>query len=211
MHIRFMPDHFTHVIIDEAGQTVETESLIPITFVSKSKGQVILAGDPKQLGPVVISQVAKMCEFDKSYLERLSEHDYYLPVYGSDNSAFDRRFVTKLKKNYRAIPSILGLYNKLFYRDELEAEVGDEDTPERKLLDSIDEILWNRDTRDPKCGVYFVNVTNGKNMRKPDSSSWFNNQEASRIYLFVCKLKQLGIEMKDVGIVSSKIFNSDCF
>lgn len=201
MHIKFMPDHFTHVIIDEAGQTVETESLVPITFISRNKGQVILAGDPKQLGPVIISQVAKMTGYDKSYLERLSEHDYYAPIYGPDSNAFDRRFVTKLRINYRAIPSILDIYNNLFYQGELEANVSAIGSPERSILDSIRDILWNRENIDEKCGVFFVNVNNGKNMRKPESSSWFNNEEASRIYLFVCKLKQKGISLKDVGIV----------
>lgn len=47
MHIKFVQDHFTHVIIDEAGQAVEPEALIPITFISRNKGQVVMAGDPK--------------------------------------------------------------------------------------------------------------------------------------------------------------------
>lgn len=47
MHIKFLSDHFTHVIIDEAGQCVESDALIPATFLSRNKGQVILAGDPK--------------------------------------------------------------------------------------------------------------------------------------------------------------------
>jgi RNA helicase armi len=47
MHIKFLRDHFTHVLIDEAGQSVETDSIIPCTFLSRNKGQVILAGDPK--------------------------------------------------------------------------------------------------------------------------------------------------------------------
>jgi RNA helicase armi len=198
MQIKFMQDHFTHVIIDEAGQSVETETLIPINFVSKNKGQVILAGDPQQLGPILVSQVAKLCGFDKSLLERLSEHEFYQPL----NGDFDNRFVTKLKKNYRSLPSILGIYNHLFYEGELEAEVNDEGSPEIQLLTNIDEVLWNRGTADRKCGVYFVNVSKGRNMRTVESSSWFNDQEAAQVFKFVCKLKQQGIAMSDVGIVS---------
>lgn len=203
MHIKFPSDHFTHVIIDEAGQTVEPESLIPISFVSKNKGQVILAGDPKQLGPVVTSHIAEHFGFDKSFLERLTEHNYYLPIFGPDSNAFDSRYVTKLKKNYRSLPSILSMYNDLFYDGQLEAEVSDEKSSEVDLLNSLDSILWNQDTRDKKCGVFFINVAGGKNCRSPESCSWFNNEEAGRAFMFVNKLKAKGVDMKDVGIVSS--------
>lgn len=202
MQIRFNQDHFTHIIIDEAGQSVETETLIPLSFVSKQKGQVILAGDPKQLGPVLISQIGKFCGFDKSLLERLAEHEYYLPNFGPTKDLFDGRFVTKLKKNYRSLPSILGVYNVLSYGGELEAEINEEDSEEIELLKSIEQILWNRSTANRKCGVYFMNVSKGINERTNDSCSWFNNKEASQIYFFVCKLAKLGVPTKDVGIVS---------
>lgn len=34
--------HFSHVILDEAGQASEPESLIPIGLISEANGQVIL-------------------------------------------------------------------------------------------------------------------------------------------------------------------------
>lgn len=34
--------HFTHVILDEAGQATEPESLIPIGLISEANGQVVL-------------------------------------------------------------------------------------------------------------------------------------------------------------------------
>lgn len=203
LNIKFKTDHFTHVIIDEAGQLVETESIIPMTLVTQYKGQIILAGDPQQLGPVIISQVAKFCGFDKSFLERLSEHDYYLPVYGVDKNSFDDRFVTKLKKNYRSIPSILDIYNKLFYRNELEAEVSIVDSPESNLLQTIDAPkLLECPNADLNCGVYFINVAHGRNMRRSDSCSWCNNEEAAKVYLLICSLKRQGIDTKDIGVVS---------
>lgn len=202
MHIRFNKEHFTHVIIDEAGQSVEPESMIPISFVSKNKGQVILAGDPKQLGPILINPVAKFTGFAKSFLERLSEHQYYLPVYGPENNLFDRRFVTKLKKNYRSIPSVLQQYNNLFYGGQLEAEVNDEDSPELQVIRNIGPILWNRPLADPKCGVYFINVSKGQNTRSVESCSWCNNSEALAVFTFVCKLRKLEFPLEDVGIVS---------
>lgn len=201
MHIKFLRDHFTHVIIDEAGQSVETDTIIPCTFLSRTKGQVILAGDPKQLGPVLVSHVAKYCGFDKSMLERISEHENYLPQYGENENEFDSRFVTKLKKNYRSLPSILHIYSELFYSNELESEVNEENSHEIKLLQSIDDLLWNRHIATKNCGVFFVNV-NGKNLRTPDSSSWFNDEEASRAFFFACRLKNHGISMKNVGIIT---------
>ncbi|XP_076277788.1 putative helicase mov-10-B.1 isoform X2 [Lasioglossum baleicum] len=54
-------DHFSYVFIDEAGQNTEVESLIPISLVSSLnnngqgslRAQVVLSGDPHQLGPTI--------------------------------------------------------------------------------------------------------------------------------------------------------------
>lgn len=164
---------------------------------------MILAGDPKQLGPIIISQVAKEAGFEKSFLERLSEHIYYSPSYGPNENEFDPRFVTKLKRNYRSIPAILDIYNNLHYNGELKAEVNDVDSKEIKLLQSIDSVLWNREKADPKCGLFFINVSEGKNLRNNDSCSWYNIVEAAKLYMFLRKLMQNGVESKDIGVVSS--------
>jgi len=47
-----------------------------------------------------------------------------------------------------------------------------------------------------------VNVSSGKNQRTAESCSWYNNEEASRIFLFICKLKKLGVSMTDVGVIT---------
>lgn len=45
------PNHFTHIFLDEAGHAYEPEGLIP--FAQRSSAARIIAGDPKQLGPIV--------------------------------------------------------------------------------------------------------------------------------------------------------------
>lgn len=78
-----------------------------------------------QLGPVIICKIASECGLNESYLERLINRFPYIrdPEGFPETSGFDPRLVTKLLYNYRALPDILNLYNKLFYSDELIATV----------------------------------------------------------------------------------------
>lgn len=57
--------HFTHIFIDECGQAKEPEALVPLAGILgtamkyRPGGQVILAGDPLQLGSVCHSNIAE--------------------------------------------------------------------------------------------------------------------------------------------------------
>lgn len=78
MQMEFARDHFTHVLIDECGQCLEPEAMIPITFLSSACGQVVLAGDPMQLGPVVLSRYAIDNGLSTSFLVRILARFPYL-------------------------------------------------------------------------------------------------------------------------------------
>lgn len=122
---RFHPDV---LFIDEAAQAKEPECDIAIGMVSNGL-QIVLAGDPNQLGPSCSSKVAVKYGLgtffyqlllstsilkhflDKSLLERLME----LELYKTNNP----NFITMLKQNYRSHELILRLPNKFFYNNEL--------------------------------------------------------------------------------------------
>ncbi|KAL6963256.1 Helicase MOV-10 [Sarracenia purpurea var. burkii] len=55
----FGKNWFDYLFIDEAGQGTEANILIPIAGFLHDKCHLVLAGDPKQLGPVVTSPLAK--------------------------------------------------------------------------------------------------------------------------------------------------------
>ena len=59
----FPRGHFTHIFIDEAGHAVEPECTIPVMGLldpnNARGGQLVLAGDPKQLGPIIRSPIAQ--------------------------------------------------------------------------------------------------------------------------------------------------------
>lgn len=59
--ISFRANHFSYIIIDEASQAIEPQMLIPLAVINQNseddgvrfQAQIVIAGDPHQLGPVV--------------------------------------------------------------------------------------------------------------------------------------------------------------
>ncbi|KAK4883503.1 hypothetical protein RN001_006822 [Aquatica leii] len=100
------------LFIDEAAQALEPEACVAISLI-KPGIQLILAGDPKQLGPQCDSAVAERLGLNVSLLERLMK----LPLYTQNNS----NFITTLKLNFRSHPVVLQLPNELFYDGQLRA------------------------------------------------------------------------------------------
>lgn len=84
-------------------------------------GQVVLGGDPKQLGPVVMSFLAKDCGLGLSMLSRFINYPSYLrnnDVFPEHNG-YNPKLITHLTHNYRALPEIVLNYNHLFYQSLL--------------------------------------------------------------------------------------------
>ncbi|XP_030585585.1 putative helicase mov-10-B.1 [Archocentrus centrarchus] len=190
--------HFSHVFVDEGGQAVEPECVIAIAgLLSAEKGQLVLAGDPKQLGPILRSPLSLEHELGLSLLERLMR---YNPLYQKNTDGhFDTRFVTKLLRNYRSHSAILKIPNELFYENELQVFA---DQWEREAYCKWEYL--------PKKGfpVIFHGVM-GKDEREANSPSFFNVSEIEVLIDYLNKLIETQgkkglpkLSAKDVGIIA---------
>ncbi|XP_026122041.1 putative helicase mov-10-B.1 [Carassius auratus] len=192
--------HFTHIFIDEAGQAMEPECIIGIAgLLDPEKGQLVLAGDPKQLGPVLRSPLAQLHGLGLSLLERLMKQNALYQKSQDGHSGFDTRFVTKLLRNYRSHPAILKIPNELFYENELQVFANQ---MEREAF-----CLWEHL---PNKGfpVVFHGVM-GKDERESNSPSFFNVTEIEVIVSYLNKLIQSQgkkglpkLSTSDIGIIT---------
>ncbi|XP_076178459.1 putative RNA helicase armitage isoform X2 [Ptiloglossa arizonensis] len=195
----FPHGHFSHVLIDEAGQATEPEIMIPLNFIHSYYGQVVLAGDPLQLGPVVESKIAKNFGLDESFLTRLLRHFPYQKDPNGFETLYDPRLVTKLVINYRSLPEILELPSSLFYDSELIAHISSKRSKEAKLLQTLAAELPERKGSPPAIVFHGVN---GKSCKDNDSPSWYNPEEATQVYLYLLKLYKCGLSPDDIGIIT---------
>ncbi|XP_060764793.1 RNA helicase Mov10l1 [Neoarius graeffei] len=183
--------HFTHVFLDEAGQATEPESLIPLGLVFEKTGQIVLAGDPKQLGPVVKSKLAETFGLGVSLLERLMA----TPLYSCTEKGYNPLLVTKLVYNYRSHEALLELPSRLFYGGELCVR------SQRAVVDSL--CHWSHL---PTKGFPLIfHGIRGTEMREGTNPSWFNPGEAVQAMLYCCQLaKRLynPIPATDIGIIT---------
>ncbi|KAJ1310105.1 hypothetical protein OPQ81_006853 [Rhizoctonia solani] len=181
--------HYDWIFVDEAGQACEPEAMISVKTLAGSATNIVLSGDPRQLGPIVRSPIALQLGLGLSYLERLMNTEMYNP------SVMRGRTVVKLSKNWRNHPSILRYPNEQFYANELEA------CASSSITNSL--LSW------PELGrsgfpILFENIA-GQDMREASSPSWYNPMEVSRVKDYVRMLRDLRrphISTTDIGVIT---------
>lgn len=201
---RFPDGHFSHVFVDESGHAVEPECLVAIAGIltpmdretNANGGQLVLAGDPKQLGPVLRSPLAIDHGLEVSLLERLMMHN---SLYQKGAESYNPQFVTKLLRNYRSHAALLEIPNQQFYDGELQ-ECADH-------LISYSYCTWEEL---PTQGfpIIFHGVS-GEDQREGNSPSFFNALEIEALVTYLKKLLQSQgkrgrsrISPKEIGIIS---------
>ena len=77
-NLGILKGHFNMIFLDEAGCLDEPHSLIPIRLLCNQDTNVVLAGDPEQLRPVLLSRLALTLGLGMSLLERLKNLEWLL-------------------------------------------------------------------------------------------------------------------------------------
>ena len=147
---------FDVVVVDEAAQALEAETLVPLALCVAGT-RVVLAGDPNQLGAAVRSPFAASRGLGTSLLERLLQRS------AADESAAT---VVRLTDNYRAHPELLKVPSQLFYHGKLASKA---DASETKAL-----VAWE-DSALLCWGVA------GDHQHDLDSPSYFNPLECAKV------------------------------
>ncbi|KAF8267993.1 P-loop containing nucleoside triphosphate hydrolase protein [Lactarius quietus] len=182
--------HFSHIIIDEAAQVDEPLALIPISFFSNKDTNVILAGDPNQLGPVIKSSPASEAGLGKGYLQRLMTISkiYRLNTKGSDT-------IVDLQRNRRSHGAIIAWPNRYMYEDIMRADASPDVTHTFLRSDLL-----------PKKGfpVVFHGIKS-QEQRTKQSPSYLNILEASVVRDYCLKLIgdcEHKIKAEEIGVIA---------
>jgi helicase MOV-10 len=144
--------------------------------------QLVMAGDPKQLGPIVRSPLAQQYGLGVSALERLMDRPVYAKRPGEfpAGGGYDCRLLSKLVRNYRSHPAILRLPNRMFYDDEL--------VPCARALVGGNLERWEHLVT---AGFPLIfHGVEGRDQREESSPSWFNAEECEVVKDYVDRLTQ---------------------
>ena len=152
------------LIVDEAGQAIEAETLIPMRVGPK---KCLLIGDIQQLPATVISQDAEKLKFGRSMMERLIK-DCEQPF-------------LMLKVQYRMHPEISRWPSQKYYRGDLE---------NHKSVCNPQYVVKEMGRNFPFLAPYaFINI-DSKEAKGTSGRSFFNIEEAKSTALVIHHLAQ---------------------
>ncbi|NXI24394.1 SETX helicase, partial [Sterrhoptilus dennistouni] len=167
-------DPFSCVIVDEAGQSCEVETLIPLIHRCN---KLVLVGDPKQLPPTVKSIKAQQYGYDQSLMARLQRH---LEEQVQRNMLHSLP-VVQLTVQYRMHPDICLFPSNYVYGRTL------------KTAKAIEE---NRCSSEWPFQPYLIfDVADGREER--DNDSYSNPREVKLVMELIKTIKE---KRKDLGL-----------
>nr|XP_056716139.1 probable helicase senataxin [Euleptes europaea] len=169
------------VIVDEAGQACEVETLIPLIHGCR---KLVLVGDPKQLPPTVISAKAQDYNYDQSLMGRLCTH---LEEQVQQNMIKDFP-VLQLTTQYRMHPDICLFPSNYIYGRALKTD--------RKTEENRCSKQW------PFQSYLLFDVRDGQEQRESDS---FANLQEVKLVIELMKLikqEKKQLDFRHIGIIT---------
>lgn len=188
--------HFDLILIDESGQALEPEAVAPVATLLDPDGQLVLAGDPKQLGPVIHNMHAKEHGLATSLLERLMTRPLY---HRDDNGKYNPLVLTKLVQSFRSHEELLQLPNELFYDGDMEC------CASKELRYHCCGPEYNQEPLDTKGHPMIFHGIAGKDEREGNSPSWFNKHECIQVLDYtkaLLRVRGKPVTPKDIGIIT---------
>lgn len=171
---------FRQVLIDEATQANEPESLIPIVLGAK---QLVMVGDHQQLGPVIKCKTAAKAGLTQSLYERLV--------------ALGIRPI-RLEVQYRSHPRLSEFPSSRFYEGSLQNGVSESERTMSRLAAGEDpEFPWPS----PDTPMLFYDC-NGSEEMSGSGTSFLNRSEASAIEKIVTFFLKAGLEPGQIGVIT---------
>ncbi|KAM6182371.1 putative helicase senataxin [Erethizon dorsatum] len=172
---------FSCVIVDEAGQSCEVETLTPLIHRCN---KLILVGDPKQLPPTVISMKAQDYGYDQSMMARFCK----LLEENVEQNTIGRLPVVQLMVQYRMHPDICLFPSNYIYNKNLKTH---------RFTESV------RCSSDWPFQPYLVFDVSDSSERR-DNDSYVNAQEI-KLVMEIIKLikdKKREINFRNIGIIT---------
>ncbi|KAJ9156292.1 Regulator of nonsense transcripts 1 [Pleurostoma richardsiae] len=165
---------FRNVLIDESTQSAEPECMIPLVLGCK---QVVLVGDHKQLGPVIMNKKAAKAGLNQSLFERLVKLSF-VPI--------------RLNVQYRMHPCLSEFPSNMFYEGSLQNGV----TIQQRLRRDVDFPWPVADT--PM--MFWSNL--GNEEISASGTSYLNRTEASNVEKIVTRFFRAGVKPADIGVIT---------
>ncbi|MDP1561370.1 MAG: AAA domain-containing protein [Pirellulaceae bacterium] len=172
--------HFDLGVIDEACQSTEPGSWCPLPFVDK----IVLAGDPQQLPPTVLSLEAAAEGFDRSLMQRVME------LHGPGISRL-------LDVQYRMHQQIMEFSSEQLYEGRL---IADRSVRDHRLCD-LPGVIEKPITMVP-VEFYDSAGANWDEELEPSGLSKRNRNEAKLVLKKVRELMAAGVDPHAIGVIA---------
>ncbi|CAI9534234.1 unnamed protein product [Staurois parvus] len=167
---------FSCVIVDEAGQSCEVETLIPLLHRCC---KLVLVGDPEQLPPTVISMKAEELGYGQSLMSRLCQ---ILEASGTNTP------IMRLTIQYRMHPDICLFPSKHFYNSMLKTDR------------AIEEVRCSSDW--PFQPYMVFDVSDGLEMKEKESFSNLSEIQMVVALIKLIKSKKKEFCFRNIGIIT---------